>query len=363
MVSGGFALAIHRFNSACFIALALLIPSASLASQAGEVVLPLAQVMRPGITFRDLVYPIASPDSNGRQILYAARAEIRQTAHLLDITGLRLSEIRQNGGFELDAAAAEYDLSARTLCTRGDFRASGSGAHCEGTELVGSLESRLFELRGRFKIYSEPAIPAPFWLGSPPKITRSPFLAPFFQPIQSVSAEVMTPFRLVRDFAGDLETFFDCWGCIEAADPAHSPAITLMGRQGGEIDFRQMKMKFAGPSAILGPRSVLVCSGGMDARQEVENEGKPMRLVGQGGICAWMASPKSQETWIRSGSFEYVSDRRVFEFTGGPLLIGRNGMILQATETWQFVRVFNGQRIILSPGHWNTMGNLISPAD
>ena len=76
-----------------------------------------------------------------------------------------------------------------------------------------------------------------------------------------------------------------------------------------------------------------------------------------------MHPPKSKETWIHSDNFTYLSDQQIFQFKGGPLKIANNGLVLEATEDWQFLRVFANHRVVLSPGAWNMVGILEAPVD
>lgn len=170
----------------------------------------------------------------------------------------------------------------------------------------------------------------------------------------------MTPIGLVQDFSGDLATFLDCWKWVEDRNPA---AFTLMGHHGGEINLTRAEMDISGRSAILGRRSVLVSTGGMHLQRESLDGDELMRMTGQGGIRAWIHPPARDETWIHSGNFEYVSDRRILQFDGGPLVVSRGGMILVAGESWQFVRVFDGGRVVLSPGSWNVVETMNDSAE
>jgi hypothetical protein len=169
---------------------------------------------------------------------------------------------------------------------------------------------------------------------------------------------------LVQDFAGDLATFLDCWKRVEdRADNRFGGTFMMMGRNGGQIDLERMEMRLDGRTAILGPRSVLVSSGGMRLCRETLNDEELIRMTGNGGVRTWIHPPKADETWIQSASFECVSDRRILQFEGGPLTVGRKGMILEASESWQFVRVFDGGRIVLSPGSWNMVGTMSAVTD
>ena len=39
------------------------------------------------------------------------------------------------------------------------------------------------------------------------------------------------------------------------------------------------------------------------------------------------------------------------------------GIVLAATEDWQFVRVMANRRLVLSPGSWNVLGELNNVAE
>lgn len=323
-----------------------------------------AGMMRPGMILRGLVYPLnpLSPDKS--QVLRAAEVEILEPTHLLRIKDLRLTGGRQSGGFNLDAPAAVFDLKTKAIHAGNGFRAVGLGLHFAGAALSAELKSQSYQVGGRFEIQLsglQPSVPLP---NNMMEDRRSPFLPQASRPNGLASAEAMTSVGLVQDFAGNLATFLDCWKWVEARDGNRfTGTFMLMGHQGGEIDLERMEMRLDGRSAILGPRSVLVSSGGMRLCRETLNGEDLIRMTGNGGVRTWIHPPKADETWIQSASFECVSDRRILQFEGGPLTIGRKGMILEASENWQFVRVFDGGRIVLSPGSWNMLGTMSAFTD
>lgn len=172
----------------------------------------------------------------------------------------------------------------------------------------------------------------------------------------------MTSLNLVQQFSYDLATFFKCWKWVD--NPYRSrrgfpvEGFALICPKGGWLDLRRNELRLAARSAVLGPDTVLVSDDGIRCFQEEFDGNLMMHVTGGGGIKTWMRSPQSDETWIRSNTFDYVSDGSVLQFEGGPIVLKRKGVTLEATEGWQFIRIFDGHRIVLSPGNWNSTGTL-----
>ena len=321
----------------------------------------LSGILRPGMIFRDLMLPLNRAGEPDVQIMSAEEAVIREPAHLLQITGLRFSSGQASARFDLQAPTAVYDLKAKTIHASEGFRGNGFGFHYEGAALRGSPKTLAFDLSGIVEIQSAglfPTIPSD---GKPARENLSDCRQVLPGLYELRPDEGMTSVRLVQDFAGDLATFVKCWDHVEDPDPCRiggGPAgLSLIGLEGGWMDLRQCRMHLTGRSALLGPRTVLTSSGGIRLREESPDGDSLIRVTGKGQIKAWMHPSKSIETWIRAESFGYVSDRQILQFKGGPLVVSRDGAVLEATENWQFVRIFAGGRIVLSTGSWNMVKN------
>lgn len=344
-----------------FLFLGVIFPITSVISPASDNNVALSAILRPGTMLRNLMLPLGPSDQNDQQVLRASTAEIREPPHLLRLTDLRMNGGKTSDKFELQAVTAIYDLRTKTIQINQGFQANSNGFQFKGSGLKSKSMSQSFEISGHFEIQMKSLIPTLKAIPSDSCHIKSIFKFPVRKPSGIMSIEPLTSLQLTQSFARNLPNFIKCWessGLENLSNFNGQPAVlTMMGHRGGHIDLRQSAIHFDGQSAIMGSRSILVSRGGIQlTREMIENEGL-MRIVGQGGIEAWIHTSKSEETWIKSNSFTYMSDRQLFQFEGGPLAVCHGGVILLATENWQFARIITGNRIVLSPGSWNTLGN------
>jgi hypothetical protein len=154
-----------------------------------------------------------------------------------------------------------------------------------------------------------------------------------------------------------------------------SSSWLLLSQSGGGFNLTKPEFKLAGNAALVSQGSILSTRTGIrwwreDAGGDDPRSSDPAtkdgltRIRGDGGVQAWMNDSKSADpkpTWIHADNFEYAADRRdVLQFQGGPLRFSRQGVIMEAAEEWQFVRLFAGMRIVLSPGSWNVLESVQS---
>jgi hypothetical protein len=99
---------------------------------------------------------------------------------------------------------------------------------------------------------------------------------------------------------------------------------------------------------------MIFSEGGIRVAREEFDGAMLIRATGGGGLQGWLPSASAGQTWIASESFEWVNRGSVIQFTGGPVEVTRDGTILKATESWQYVRLFGSKRVVLSPGSWTT---------
>ncbi|MES2657750.1 MAG: hypothetical protein V4689_03980 [Verrucomicrobiota bacterium] len=341
----------------------------SVAAAAGEDSPIMSGFMRPGMVLKEFYYQINSADGGGSQMLAARRAEILDPSHLMGIDGLSVRGGTGSRSYSFTAAEAVYDFKTSSLHTPGAFQGSALGMRFSGSRLRGEVRSRIFDMSGDFQIHLDalvraaPRAPDVTW----EQLTGGP--TPPLDPRGHVAAREMTPMGLIQDFAGDLMTFLHCWsrvaedGSGEQTGSQRAPELMILGREGGRIDLRLLEMNLKGRAAILAPGSFLSSQGGIRIGEAMVELDRMMRLTGSGGIQVWMTPSGSGKTLIRSDRFEFVSDRRILQFEGGPLTVSRRGIILQASENWQFVRVFDGGRVVLSPGNWTTVGSLATSGE
>ena len=332
---------------------------ASAADEAGA----LSGIMLPGTVFQDLMVPFNPLDRGNLRVLSAARAEIAEPASTLRISGLDYS-VSEGGTikFHLRAHTAVYDFLRKTVATTNGFNAGGGGLRFEGSELAGTPEDQAFDANGHLEIQiadarvSNPAS----WQAQAKEFP--PFRGDLPAPAALGLPDPMALLVLVQEFSGNLATFMKCWRWVEKLDPAangpNTANVVLVSPGGGQLDLRQIDIRLAGSSMLIGAHAVMISGEGMRFRRVTDNGNTLIRMTGQGGIKTWMHAPHAHEVWIRSNTFECVSDHQIMQFQGGPLIVCRQGITLVAAEDWQFVRILANRRLVLSPGSWNVVGEL-----
>jgi hypothetical protein len=326
----------------------------------------LSGIMLPGMVFRDLIFPLNPMDHRNLQVLSASRAEIGEPSYLLRISDLRVS-VREQGThkFNLQAQSAVYDIRSKTIKTANEFRASGLGLCMEGLGLCGKPADQVFDAGARIEIQvRQPVRKVP--VSTRPEHVKFPaFRDAPSGPLKYAETDRMAVLELVQAFAGDLNTFMWCWRWVEKLDSGvedtAAASLVLMAPGGGHVDFSRLDIQLAGPSLLLGARAVMISSEGIRFRQETSNGDTWIRMTGQGGIKTSMHNAQSEVVWIRSNTVVAISDKQVIQFEGGPLLVCRQGILLEAAENWQFVRVYANRRMVLSPGSWNVVGDINNP--
>ena len=331
----------------------------------------LSGIIHSGMVFRDLILPMVSPGEGGKQVLKAESAEVGDPAHRLQIRGLELMIGERDSGFHLRAPGASFDLKTKRMEAGEGFLAEGWGARFEGVNLSGIVNDRRFEISGHFQIRVHgrggAVVPTP----RPPFPDEEGAFDRYFEPRDAVSlAKRMTAPRLLQEFSPHLHGFDRYWKTLSRGDLSASaiwwkPHWYLASWQGGGFDLSRKEVRMAGASALIGPGGFLSSEGGMVWRQEASinpddsDAGGPAtetRILGQGGVNVWMQAADDDVTWIRSERFEYVAGLgNVLQFEGGPVRFFRSGVLLRAEENWQFVRLFDGEKLVLSPGNWKTL--------
>jgi hypothetical protein len=116
-----------------------------------------------------------------------------------------------------------------------------------------------------------------------------------------------------------------------------------------------------GPAVVLSEPIVLnalegifLRRGFLDDHEEIETH-----VSANNGVKAVLSGEKG-DVAIECRSFKHVVERKAAQFKGGPVVMRRNQVILVAEEEWQFVRVFDCHRVVLSPGKWKMVGTLES---
>jgi hypothetical protein len=326
--------------------------------------------MRAGASFRGLMIPLRSSAGGETQIMTASEASIDHPPDLLKIRGFLISSGTGANGFSLEARTAIYDLSKKTLLARDGFCGRVSHMDFRGDLIRGSPEKLEFDLSGYFEVQNN-ALASLF-----PKVdglTRSTWSDVMVRGglsrglLECSRDRALDPITLLQDLASNLAEFVECRDHMEAkvfgTGSSATGRIALVGLEGGSMDLRQWRIQLMKRSALIGPHSVLTCSQGIRLKREIADPGPLIHLTGSGDIKAWFKTSGHVDTSVRARSFHYVSDRKILQFKGGPLEVNRDGVVLQATEDWQFLRVFDGGRVVLSTGAWNMTNQAPNPAE
>lgn len=114
-----------------------------------------------------------------------------------------------------------------------------------------------------------------------------------------------------------------------------------------------------GPAVVLSEPIVLNASEGIFLRRGLSDGHEEMEthVSANNGVKAVLSGEKG-EIAIECKSFKQVVERKAAQFEGGPVVMRRNQVILVAEEEWQFVRIFDYHRVVLSPGKWQMIGAL-----
>jgi hypothetical protein len=164
--------------------------------------------------------------------------------------------------------------------------------------------------------------------------------------------------KLVQEACGSLSHFYKCW---PLADGQRGGYMGCFSKNGGRLADLEKGVMINGPAVVLSEPIVLNASEGIflsrglsDDHEEIETH-----VLANNGVKAVLSGEKG-EISIECKSFKHVVERKAAQFEGGPVVMRRNQVILVAEEEWQFVRIFDYHRVVLSPGKWQMVGTLES---
>ena len=168
--------------------------------------------------------------------------------------------------------------------------------------------------------------------------------------------EVPSRLKLVQEACGSLSHFYKCW---PLADGQREGYMGCFSKNGGRLADLEKGVMINGPAVVLSEPIVLNASEGVflhrglsDDHEEIETH-----VSADNGVKAVLSGEKG-EIAIECKSFKHVVERKAAQFEGGPVVMRRNQLILVAEEEWQFVRIFDYHRVVLSPGKWKMVGAL-----
>ena len=312
-----------------------------------------------GMVLKNAVFLFGAKDQEQRTRIGAERAFVEPSTDLLRLEGMVLSARRNGETIAMTAPVANCHLARSMIYTAGASRIRGKGWEISGENLEANASTLVFRTDLPLEASSE--------TDSAPRLTKScasdePGISPWTFPAVANHSSIQCgarPFalHLVQEFSGNLATFARCWRRVEStswpdASRATGP-VAMTSPHGGIIDLSQHKMKFAGPSAILAPNAVLISNSGLRLYRDTSEDEPILRLSGEGGVTGWMKS-LAKEYRVRASYMDFAGDLPILQFEGGPVRFQNGNMILQATEEWQFLRVMENGRIVISPGSWAT---------
>ena len=323
-----------------------------------------SKIFHPGLVLNNLSIPLNSQGTKKTQTITAAKAVVQDPPNLILISDFHASQKELNKNpFLLWANAAVYDIQSCALRASEGFLASYARLNFEGMELRKESGDLVFDAIGHFEIQISELTPFASQLVEKQNHAPSPFHFDTMVSSRWKLPNPMLPLELVQGFAGTLSTFVKCWRWTKEWDLYSSEAskgvmMALISKNGGHVDLDKNAITLAGSSAIISRQAVLISPEGIKLSREGTDD-SCVHIMGEGDIQTWVHTPESEGLWIRSSSFDCVSDQKIIQFKGGPLMVGSKGAILAATESWQFVRVFSNGRVALSSGVWATEGNLV----
>lgn len=168
--------------------------------------------------------------------------------------------------------------------------------------------------------------------------------------------EVPSRLKLVQEACGSLSHFYKCW---PLADGQRGGYMGCFSKNGGRLADLEKGVTINGPAVVLSEPIVLNASEGIFLRRGLSDDYEEIEthVLANNGVKAVLSGEKG-EISIECKSFQHVVERKAAQFEGGPVVMRRNQVILVAEEEWQFVRIFDYHRVVLSPGKWKMVGAL-----
>lgn len=312
----------------------------------------LGDVMRPGMTIHGMMVPLDPLAGSAAGLIRADHATVGRAPGVFLLDGLRYTAAAP--AFSLAAPRAGYETGTGRIHAPSGFTADGETLRIRGDSLAGEVRTRRFDLTGFVEIGIKPRFVPSVALAAGRILSADPWRITPVTPFPCILPPDASGF--IARFAGRMDRYMRC---LAAEDALACPrTIILVGREGGRLDLPDRRLSITGPAAILGQGMMLACDGGIRIAEEEEG----FRALASGSVEAWIhATKRNSVTTIQCASFESAGAGEVVQFQGGPLVARKHGMTLSATESWQFLRVFEGGRIVLGPGAWEMEGGALPP--
>lgn len=175
-------------------------------------------------------------------------------------------------------------------------------------------------------------------------------------PLDSVFFGPPTRLKLVQQACVSLADFYKCWPLVEGTKNGRMGCFT---KNGGRLATLEKGVTINGPAVILSELIVLAASDGIFLRRKLLDDHGVMEthVLANNGANALISDGRG-DVAIKCESFKHIIETKTSQFEGGPVVMQRNNVTLVAEEQWQFVRVFDYHRVVLSPGKWQVVGTL-----
>jgi hypothetical protein len=177
---------------------------------------------------------------------------------------------------------------------------------------------------------------------------------------EPILPESLSRLKLVQEACGSLVDFYKCW---PLADGQKSGEMGCFSKNGGRLADLEKGIMINGPAVILSEPIVLNATEGLSLHRGISEDHEEMEthVLANNGVKA-VLSGDGLDISIKCRSFKQVVERKAAQFEGGPVVMRRNHVTMVAGEEWQFVRIFDNHRVVLSPGKWQVVG-ILKPDD
>lgn len=335
--------------------------------------------IRPGMVLNDMVIPLSLDEKNEPIVLFASVAKTFDQAHLLHLEQVRsIFGVGANDKSSICVKNAVFDFLKKEIISLRETdlildvsnpsnrnRKNSTDAPAaikvsyeskySGSALGGVVGSGV-DVDGYLFVQVKSSQTG---LTLPEKANNQVGIEDFISSrkrIDSILLECPSRLKLVQDGCGSLSEFYKCW---PLADGQSERLMGCFSKNGGRLADLEKGVTINGPALILSKPIVLNASQGIFLRRALSDDHEEIetRVYANNGVKAVLSEEKG-DIAIECRSFTHVVERKAAQFEGGPVVLRRNHVILVAEEEWQFVRIFDYHRVVLSPGKWRMVGTL-----
>ena len=337
--------------------------------------------IRPGMVLNDVAIPLSLATKNEPIVLFASVAKTLDQAHLLHLEGFNsIFSVRLGDTSSIRAKNAVFDFLKKEIVSlhETDLILDVSNPRNISHELLidGSVTDKKShqskDSGSRLSAMMGSGVDADGYLFVQVKSFQTGLPLPEEANVQSgidglfTSGKTADPIilegpsrlKLVQEACRSLSHFYKCW---PLADGQREGYMGCFSKNGGRLADLEKGVMINGPAVILSEPIVLNASKGIFVRRGFSDDHEKIEthVSANNGVKAVLSGEKG-DTAIECRSFKHVVERKAAQFEGGPVVMRRNQVILVAEEEWQFVRVFDYHRVVLSPGKWKMVGTLES---